>query len=93
MDEKKMMERQKLYREVVDLFEEVSTFDDIVGEYFDLDSERMLPKKKRVLQALVDGKTREEIGRDYLEVLENLKIPDGSVVMLGGEEIDPRDFK
>ena len=61
---------KKLWSEVLALYSKCKVKDDAVKEYFDTDSVKMLNKKKRVLQALIDGKKPKEIGQDYWDVLE-----------------------
>ena len=90
-------ERDALYDEVRGLYYQVSDElnDGIVRIYFDIDSMRKLEKKKRVLQALLDGKSHEEIGWPFLEVLEKLpkKVLSGKVtVEVSGWPLNANDF-
>lgn len=81
---------------VLDLFNEVSDFDDGVANFFDIESDKMLGKKIRVLQELRDGKSPEEIGKDYLDILEGLdksEMSDGKIIEVGGWEFDPLKYK
>lgn len=66
----KQAKTKKLWSEVLALYSKCKAKDDAVKEYFDIDSVKMLNKKKRVLQALIDGKKPKEIGQDYWDVLE-----------------------
>lgn len=67
---RKLAERAKLYDAVLD--QRAACTDEGVYKFFDMDSEKMLRKKLRVLQALNDGKNKEEIGDDYFAILEKL---------------------
>ena len=79
---RKMGERQRLSRKVEDLWSEVSLFDDGV--------------KVRVLSGLLNGKSPEEFGKDYFDILEGFdqnSVPDGQIEMVGDVEFDPAKFK
>lgn len=93
---RKMGERQRLSRKVEDLWSEVSLFDDGVQKYFDLESDKMLKKKVRVLSGLLNGKSPEEFGKDYFDILEGFdqnSVPEGQIEMVGDVEFDPAKFK
>ena len=67
--------------------------DDIgVQEFFNFESDRLLAKKVRVLKDLNDGKDPEEIGKDYYDILENLKVPDGQMIEIQGQIFDPHKY-
>ena len=90
MDEIKEMERKsRLWDKVVELYDEVADFDDGVRKYFDIESDRMLEKKFKVLNALSEGKSAEELGKDYFDILEGFDqddVPEGQSVMVGDVE-------
>ena len=89
-------EKMKLYDEVMELLDELDTQgDELVMRFFDVDSMRNLRKKKGVLQSILDGKTHEEIGKDFLDILE--KIPEefykGEIeLQVAGWTLNPKDF-
>ena len=66
----KQAEHERLYDAVLD--QRAACTDEGVYKFFDMESEKMLRKKLRVLQALNDGKDKEEIGDDYFAILEKL---------------------
>lgn len=72
-EKEKQAKIKKLWSEVLALYSECKVKDDAIKEYFDTDSVKMLETKKKVLQALIDGKQPDEIGRDYWDILENKK--------------------
>lgn len=89
MDEIKEMEKQyRLWRKVEELYEEVAMFDDGIRRYFDIGSDAMIEKKFKVLNALSNGKSPEEIGKDYIDILEGLDIPKGKTVIIEGTEFN-----
>lgn len=89
VDDSKEMEKQRqLRRKVEELYEEVAETDDKVREYFDLESDAMMEKKFKVLNALSKGKSPEEIGDDYFDILEGLDIPKGKTVIIEGAEFN-----
>lgn len=63
-----VIENWNAWMKVVELFEACT--DEEVLMWFDLDSEKMLNKKIRVLTAINEGRTAEEIGPEYDEILE-----------------------
>ena len=69
-EKEKQAKLKDLWDDVSSLYYECEKNDDGVSKYFDSDSVKMLEKKKKVLQALIDGKKPEEIGQDYLDILE-----------------------
>lgn len=92
MDEIKEMEKQaRLWQKVAELYDEVAMFDDGVREYFDLESDEMLEKKFKVLNALSKGESPEDIGADYFDILEGFDqgaVPEGQTVMVGDVEFN-----
>ena len=103
MTEKEMREwaqkkekEAKLWSLIDDLYAEVADFDDGVKQYFDLESMEMPEKKAKVLSALADGKSPEEIGKDYFDILEGFDqsaVPEGQIAMVGDWEFDPEKYK
>lgn len=82
--------------EIGDLWYECVTFDDGIRGYFELSSNKMRTKKKKVLQALIDGKSPDEIGNDYWDVLELFDKSDldyNCIYRVGGWEFDPKKYK
>ena len=56
----------------------------------------MLSKKIRVLRELKDGKSVEEIGKDYFDILEKFdkgSVKDGEQVEVGDWIYDPKKYK
>lgn len=92
MDEIKEMAKQaRLWQKVAELYDEVAMFDDGVREYFDLESDEMLEKKFKVLNALSKGEPPEDIGKDYFDILEGFDqgaVPEGQTVMVGDVEFN-----
>jgi hypothetical protein len=92
MDEIKEMAKQaRLWQKVAELYDEVAMFDDGVREYFDLESDEMLEKKFKVLNALSKGESPEDIGKDYFDILEGFDqgaVPEGQTVMVGDVEFN-----
>lgn len=90
MDEIKEMEKKsRLWDKVEELRSEVADFDDGVRGYFDITSDAMLDKKFKVLNALSKGKSPDEIGKDYFDILEYFDqdaVPEGMSVMVGDAE-------
>jgi len=70
---KREVAHNKLYSEVLRLY--AICADEGVERYFDVDSEKNLGEKKRVLKLLNAGKDPDEIGRAYFDILE--KLPHG----------------
>lgn len=68
----KAMQVDKLYDEVIDLFIECSMMDEGVERYFDMESEKILNKKKRILTRIKDGEYGPGIGKEYFDILENI---------------------
>lgn len=66
----KQAKLKELWNEVSSLYYECEKIDDGISKYFDSNSVKMLEKKKKVLQAIIDGKKPKEIGQDYWNVLE-----------------------
>lgn len=92
----RMEQIDRMEKKVYELFAEVSEFDDGVANFFDLGSDKMLGLKIKVLSALKDGKSPEEIGKDYFDILEEFdqeSVPDGEVTEVGGWEFDPSKYK
>lgn len=89
-------ERDKMGSEVSDLWMECETFDDGIRDFYDLHSDKLMFKKKKVLQALIDGKAPDEIGKDYWDILElfdKSEVEDGHTCIVGGWEYDPKKYK
>ena len=95
MDRKAYIERkiknEKLRQEILNLL--FSCDDEGVEHYFDFESDKMLEKKVRVLKALNEGKDPEDIGKEYFEILENLKVPEGQAIAISGHVYDPNKNK
>jgi len=92
----RMEQLDRMRKKVTALWEKVSEFDDGVANFFDLESEEMLGKKIRVLQELIDGKSPDEIGKPYFDILEEFDqsgVRDGEVADVGGWEFDPEKYK
>ena len=88
----KLEKRWKMREKVEDLYSRAAEIDDGVREYFDLESDKMLGKKIKVLSALIDGKGADEIGKDYFDVLEGFDqsaVEDGQIARVGDWEFDP----
>jgi hypothetical protein len=86
----------KLWQEVLDLWSECDLFDEAIRGYFDISSQKMLKKKKKVLEARKAGKSPDEIGKDYWDILElfdKSEVEDGHTCIVGGWEYDPRKYK
>ena len=81
---------EKLSREVEELWGECT--DRGVEAFFDLYSDKLLSKKVKVLKALNDGKSPDEIGKDYYDILEKLDVPEGQIVMVGNQILDPHKY-
>lgn len=82
--------------EVTRLAGECETFDDGIRGFFDYRSNKMRTKKKKVLQALIDGKAPDEIGNDYWDILElfdKTDLDENCTYIIGGWEFDPRKYK
>ena len=77
---------------VIRYYSELNDLDMGVAEFFDVESDRMMDKKLRVLKALHDGKSPEEIGKDYLDILEKYD-PSQGPVKIEGWTLNPKDFK
>lgn len=91
-----MKRRERLRSEMLELLPEVSDIDEGVAEYFDIESDKMLSKKIRVLRELKDGKSVEEIGKDYFDILEKFdkgSVKDGEQVEVGDWIYDPKKYK
>lgn len=92
----KMAKRQRLKQKVYELYEECEEFDDGVRMYFDTVSDKMLGKKVKVLSQLIEGKSPDEIGKDYFDILEGFdkeSIPEGAVADVGGWEYDAEKYR
>ena len=92
---RRMETLDKLRKKVIELYDSVAMFDDVVAGLFDVDSDKMMEKKYRVLKALDEGKNPEEIGKDYLDILEKIDkdaLKDGRTIMVEGVEIDPKKY-
>ena len=88
--------RNKISNEVNKLWMECETFDDGIRFCYDMNSDKMMFKKKKVLQALIDGKAPDEIGKDYWDILElfdKSEVEDGHTCIVGGWEYDPKKYK
>lgn len=72
-EKEKQKKIRKFWNENVKLFRECREIDDNIKSYYDMESLTMLEKKRKVLQALIDGKKPNEIGQDYWDILENKK--------------------
>lgn len=91
-------EQQKLLNEVFELYSELSVEmnDAIIANYFDADSTKNLKKKKRILQGLVDGRSHEDFGMDFIAILEKLPsdFMDGEYDLnVAGWNLRLRDFQ
>lgn len=89
-------EFSKLGWEISDLWLECITFDDGIRNFYDSYSHKMRTKKKKVLQALIDGKAPDEIGNDYWDILElfdKTDLDENCTYIIGGWEFDPRKYK
>lgn len=93
---KKFLERkvqeQALRQKVMELYEECALFDDGVRTFFNIESNKMLGKKVKVLKLLKDGKDPDEIGKAYYDILEDLDVPDGEAVEIRGQIYDPHKY-
>lgn len=69
-EREKQRKIKKIWNENISLYGKCRKIDDGIDKYYDMDSVKMLEKKKKVLRALIDGKKPEEIGQDYLDILE-----------------------
>lgn len=95
MDEqnKKEIQQMMMMGDVVRLYYEVSDYDDVIREYFDVDSKKDLKKKIKVLQMVKDGMGPGDIGKPYYEVLEKLDVPEGIELLVdGGNIINPHEY-
>ena len=90
MDMEKWVKMHELHDEVLKLYYDVD--DEVVEEFFDVESMKNLKKKKRVLQMIKDGKGKEDIGKDYYDILEKLEVPEGQYLLFSGEKLDPHEF-
>ena len=85
-----LIQRDKLRDEMARLLFDC---DDIgVEEFFEFESDAMLEKKIKVLKALNEGKSPDEIGKEYYDILENLHVPKGQIVEIQGQIFDPHQF-
>lgn len=66
--------------------------DEGVEQYFNFESDRMLEKKIRVLKRLNNGEGPDDIGKEYFDILENLKVPEGQTVIISGIVLDPHKY-
>ena len=92
----KYEKRWKMREKVEDLYSRAAEIDDGVREYFDLESDKMLGKKIKVLSALINGKGVDEIGKDYFDILEDFDqstIEEGQIARVGDWEFDPLKYK
>ena len=87
---KKKMREQKLTEELNKLYADCTDLG--VENFFDLFSEKMLAKKVRVLRALNDGVSPDKLGKDYYDILEKLHVPDGQVLVVGSQVLDPHKY-
>ena len=92
----RMEKQDKLWHEVMELYSKCELFDEAIRNFFNISSRKMLVKKKKVLQEVIDGKSPYEIGKDYWDILElfdKSEVEDGHTCIVGGWEYDPKKYK
>ena len=92
----RMEKQDTLWHEVMELYSKCELFDEAIRNFFNISSRKMLVKKKKVLQEVIDGKSPDEIGKDYWDILElfdKSEVEDGHTCIVGGWEYDPKKYK